>query len=160
MDIYTILYIERTNLPHHKLSCSPVWVWIFQTHEEPILSIWILPFLPSPGAVPGGAQGNYFQSRYEEMREIGKQPNTCQRCLNRRQQPWVSGLHHLLSDVAFCCIFPKKASKSPPDLAKGSIFPVPVHRNPILWNCPQSLMDPASRINSFLLTSTLPLEMF
>lgn len=160
-DIYTFTYIQRTTVPSHKLSCSHVWVWTFQAHEEPLSSIWILSslFLPSLIAMPVGAQGNYFQSRYEEMRHVGQRPSSCQRCLNCRQQPWLSGWHHLLSDVTFCCKCPKKVSKSPPDLAKGSILLAPVCGNPLLLNCPQSLPGPASRITSFLLTSTFPLGM-
>lgn len=134
MHRYIFMYIQRATLPSHKISCSPVWVWTLQIHEEPISSPWILlsPFLLSPGAEPVGTQGNYFWSRYEETRQVGQQPNTCQRCLNCRQQPWLSGLHHLLSNVTSCCKFPKKVSKSPPDLAKGSTFLVPVCRNPFL----------------------------
>lgn len=141
---------------------SHFWVCTFQTHEEPISSIWILPspFLPSPAAVPVGTHDNYFQSRYEEMRQIGQQPNACQRCLNRRQQPWLSGSHHLLSDVTVCCKFPEKSPKSPSDLAEGSTLLVPVCKKRFLLHCPHSLPGPASRTTSFLLTLSLPQEIF
>ena len=77
-----------------------------------------------------------------------------------RQQPWLSGLHHLFSDVAFYCKFPEKAPKSPSDLAEGSILLVPAWRKKFLLYGPQSLPGPASRIISFLLLLSLTQEIY